>query len=588
MIFSKLPISRTARSLITYCAALCVVSSFVGCDQPIEARVSSNPRTFCNPVNIDYRFMIIGGGEGIREAADPVVIPFKGDYYLFASKSSGYWHTRNFCDWTFVPIAESVLPIEIYAPAILVDGDSMYYAPSAHGTVQLYSSANPKSGEWNPSRRIFTGWDPGFYKEGDTVYAYHNSSPVEPIRVEVTEWSTGRRLYDTTIVCFNSDQQRHGWERPGEMHELDHRPYIEGPWLTKHNDIYYLQYSAPGTEWKTYGDGVYTAPTPIGPFTYASNNPFCYKPTGFMGGAGHGSTFTDAEGRYWRAVTSSISVKHMFERRLVLFPAGFDADGVMYTDTYLGDYPLYLPGTVGDELRPDWAVLSHGAAVEASSWIDSLPPALAADEDARTYWAARSADTTEWLRMDMGERSEICAVQVNFAEHGSVLRGRSGGIFQNYELLASNDGERWSRVALRGDNRDAPHDCLEFERPFRARYLMVRNLGFTCGTSFSLRDLRVFGHGPGSAPDAVLGAQALRDASDRAVATIVWQPAAGALGYIVRYGIAPDKLYNSYQVDGSASLVIPSLEGDASYWFTIESYNRSGVTRSGSVFEIED
>ena len=41
-------------------------------EQPIETRIKTHPTTFCNPLNLDYRFMKIDGGEGIREAADPV------------------------------------------------------------------------------------------------------------------------------------------------------------------------------------------------------------------------------------------------------------------------------------------------------------------------------------------------------------------------------------------------------------------------------------------------------------------------------------------------------------------------------------
>ena len=43
--------------------------------------------------------------------------------------------------------------------------------------------------------------------------------------------------------------------------------------MTKRNGTYYLQYSAPGTEWKTYAVGVYTSKRPLGPFTYAPRNP---------------------------------------------------------------------------------------------------------------------------------------------------------------------------------------------------------------------------------------------------------------------------------------------------------------------------
>ena len=112
-------------------------------DEVIKARVSQSPKTFCNPVNLDYRFMIIEGGEGIREAADPVVVQFKGSYYLFASKSSGYWHSSDFSHWQYVYIDDSVLPIEDYAPGLFVHNDALYYVGSTHGKGMLYRSTEP-------------------------------------------------------------------------------------------------------------------------------------------------------------------------------------------------------------------------------------------------------------------------------------------------------------------------------------------------------------------------------------------------------------------------------------------------------------
>ena len=41
--------------------------------------------TLCNPVNLSYRFCL-DGNIPRREAADPTMITFKGEYYLFASR----------------------------------------------------------------------------------------------------------------------------------------------------------------------------------------------------------------------------------------------------------------------------------------------------------------------------------------------------------------------------------------------------------------------------------------------------------------------------------------------------------------------
>ncbi|MFX7060034.1 hypothetical protein ABTI24_18550, partial [Acinetobacter baumannii] len=81
----------------------------------------------------------------------------------------------------------------------------------------------------------------------------------------------------------------------------------------------------------------------LGPFTYQAHNPFSWKPTGFICGAGHGSTFPDKFGNIWHVGSMVISVKDTFERRLGLFPAAVDDDGVLYTDTAFGDYPHRVP-----------------------------------------------------------------------------------------------------------------------------------------------------------------------------------------------------------------------------------------------------
>ena len=73
------------RSMKKLLLTLLAVPLLVSCQDShlIEAKIAQSPKTFCNPVNLNYRFMKIDGGEGIREAADPVVVTFKEKHYLF-------------------------------------------------------------------------------------------------------------------------------------------------------------------------------------------------------------------------------------------------------------------------------------------------------------------------------------------------------------------------------------------------------------------------------------------------------------------------------------------------------------------------
>ena len=110
--------------------------------------------------------------------------------------------------------------------------------------------------------------------------------------------------------------------------------------MTKHDGTYYLQYAGPGTEYNVYGDGVYESDSPLGPFRLAKNNPYSYKPGGFLRGAGHGSTMEDRYGNWWHTATMQISKNHDMERRVGIWRAGFDKDGVLFCNQQFGDWPM--------------------------------------------------------------------------------------------------------------------------------------------------------------------------------------------------------------------------------------------------------
>ena len=573
--------------MIRYLFSLILFFVCISCSEhSIEARIAATPKTFCNPVNLDYRFMVIDGGDGIREAADPVVVSYKDNYYLFASKSSGYWYSDDFTNWKHVLIADSVLPIEDYAPGLFVHDDYLYYVGSTAGKAMLYRSSAPEKGVWEPVKEIWSFWDPAFYVEGDHLYMYYGCSPVNPIYVQVLNLKT-LEAETEVIACFNSDKENHGWERTGELNELERRPYIEGAWMTAHNGKYYLQYAAPGTEWKSYADGVYVANSPVGPFTYMENSPVSYKPTGFIGGAGHGCVFTVGSENYWKAATNSISVRHMFERRISFYPSGFDKDGYMYTNTYLGDYPMFLPDKKEQEngiYQPGWMLLSYGKTVKASSSLENYPVENAVDEDARTAWVAQSNSDSEWLQIDLQHLSSIQAIQVNFDEYGAKQKGVISGVYQSYLIYASADGKNWSLVVDYGMKKtDTPHDYIEFEAPFNARYVRLQNKEYTVSENFSIRDLRIFGYGLGHKPHAVNDFTVLRDEADPCKASLSWNAVSNAQGYIVRFGIAKDKLYNNFQVMGKNTLEITGLNRNVTYYFTVDSFNENGVTQTSQI-----
>lgn len=61
--------------------------------------------------------------------------------------------------------------------------------------------------------------------------------------------------------------------QPWELVRSDVNRCNEGPFVFKHGDTYYMTYSANDTGYEFYGVGVSTAPSPLGPWTKADDNP---------------------------------------------------------------------------------------------------------------------------------------------------------------------------------------------------------------------------------------------------------------------------------------------------------------------------
>ncbi len=541
------------------------------------------PRTFANPINIDYRFMLDQPSR--REAADPLIVLFKGDYYLFASKSGGYWHSSDMMDWKFVK--PEGLDIEAYAPAVMAYDGALYYSACNIG---LYKSADPKGGKWELLGKPFNVGDPDLFVDDDNrVYLYYGLSYNGGISGVELDPKNNFAQIGQPWQCFRANYAQHGWERRGQDNlggptgaNFQEGPWFEGSWMTKYKGVYYLQYASPGTEFATYADGVYTATSPRGPFTYAPYSPFSFKPTGFIPAAGHSATFADKNGRYWHISTMRISIKHDFERRLGIFPVQFDADGQMHANTLFGDYPMLVPAERKDDganLGVGWMLLSYGKRATASSSRDGFMPVNAFDEDIRTLWSAKTEQAGEWLSVNLGKRARIDAVQVNFGEHEATALGRTTELYHQYRLEWSADGKEWQTLADKSANRtDVPHDYIQLAEPVVAQYVRITNVHMAGGGPFSIRDLRVFGNGQGQAPSRAPKFEVHRDASDTRNATIRWEIVPGAEGYVVRYGIAENKLYLNREIRGQKEIVLHDLNMEAKYYFTVDAFNDSGRT----------
>ncbi len=538
-------------------------------------------KIFCNPMNLSYRFCLDEPSR--REAADPVIVLFKEKYFLFASKSGGYWHSDDLYDWNFVTTGD--LPLENYAPAAFVYKDFIYFMASTAPlpNTLLYRTDDAINGKWEVVNDSFpiNMTDPAFFADDDgRVYFYYGCSNVDPIMAVEVDPDNKFIPVGKPVVCFGGNPLKHGWEQTGDYNEKTNAPWIEGAWMNKYNGKYYLQYAGPGTEFKSYSDGVYISDKPLGPFTLQRSNPFSSKPEGFIAGAGHGATFSDKYGNWWHIATMSISVKHMFERRLGLFPVFFDNDGVMYANTEFGDYPCLMPDKKvngPEDLFPGWMLLLYKKEGGASASLDGFPAATAFDEDVRSYWSAPSGNNGEWIMTDLGSECTVNAVQVNFAGHNSSLKGRANVRPHKYIIEYSADGSSWKMLTDKSDSEeDLTHPLFMPSAPVRARFVRLTGFQVPAGT-LALSGFRIFGKADIPLPDAVNNFTVKRDTSDRRVAVLSWRKSENATGYNIRFGVQNDKLYRTYQVYSDTTCRIRSLNTDEPYWFAIDAFGESGI-----------
>ena len=591
-------------------------------------------KVYCNPLNVNYRYQFNqdprqGGRLQIcREAADPSLICFRGRYYIFASMTLGVWVSDDLAHWENHRLPAE-LPLYDYAPDVRVMGDWVWLCASSHEkNCDRYRTKDILNGPYEKVEGSFPFWDPNLFIDDDgRVYFYWGCSNMTPIYGVELDPSTMQPIGEKRELVFG-DPWHIGYERvghdnstlPATEEEIDakvegflkarqmtweqlpaahrgmirgmfsDRPYIEGAWMDRHEGRYYLQYAAPGTQYNAYSDGVYVSESPLGPFSLADNNPYSYKPGGFLPGAGHGSTMQDQEGNWWHASTMRISMNHDFERRVGLWPAGFDADGELFCNQRYGDWPLRVQeGRKDPWADPEWMLLSAGKRATASSFLPGHEPEKAAQEDVQTWWRAATNSREEWLCLDLEKVFDVRAVQINFADDkidlpcpGPIRPGtqaryiEEADTFTRWRLEVSTDGENWTVLEDKSEAQtDFSHDLIVREEGFAARYLRLSQMQVPYGQNPCISGLRVFGLGKGEKP-AVPASEAVRTSDLDMTVTIREQ--ADATGFNILFGNSPEKLYHSYMVFAPGAQKIGAVIAGREYFVRVDAFNENGIT----------
>ena len=180
-----------------------------------------------------------------REAADPVATIYNDRYYLFVSKSDGYWSSDDMQHWKH--IRTNVLPMDLYAPTCMVYNNELYWMTSDLNS--LWKTSNPEDGNaWqlvtdkltpypdNPDR---TGHDPDLLLDDDgRVYLYWGCSNVDDIMGIELDPNNHFKAIGQPVIVITHQQNVIGWERPSDKNDVEKPGYNEGASMLKYKGRY--------------------------------------------------------------------------------------------------------------------------------------------------------------------------------------------------------------------------------------------------------------------------------------------------------------------------------------------------------------
>ena len=295
--------------------------------------------------------------------ADPSVITVGDTYYLYvtnalASGDTSYiqgFKSKNLSDWdylgnVFVPNRHAWAVYNLWAPEVIEYQDKFYMYYSGHDTnkgemgIGLAISDNPagpfKEYEGTlangtvinhtktPFNFGFKMIDPSIFIEDDHIYMYVSKDQVEgKSSIYGVELETDMVSVKPGSLVGPLVEPSQEWENPHGSSKWN-----EGPFVVKHQDTYYLTYSANYYSSLLYSVGYATADHPLGPYTKSDQNPIlaATEELSYISGPGHNSMFYSIDHReLFIAYHSHIDVDSGGSQRKINFDRVRFNDGAM-------------------------------------------------------------------------------------------------------------------------------------------------------------------------------------------------------------------------------------------------------------------
>jgi len=344
------PYCRWSRATVFLCCLCSILgkASIVFCGPDREPKMA----TYTNPILSKGR----GGG------ADPAVILYKDTYYFYSTNAGlNVFVSSDLVHWKKGP---QVLPGEskgVWAPEVYrhpEDGKFYMYYTKRY-KIGVAVAERPDAMFKDLGLLAIDGIDAHLFRDDDgRLYLYFTHTP--SFTMYCVPMKSPTKTGGPVTKCFEISQ---AWEK----HSF---PINEGPWMMKHDGVYYLLYSGSNAQSIYYAVGYATAPTPIGPFTKYAGNPV-FQDLKTIRGPGHGSVTRDRAGGLWHLYHQKVDAKVGWARDICLDPISFDERGVFGGTPTRGvaqPSPICDPALVcSPDIHPRGAVFDRQVAVSLTS-----------------------------------------------------------------------------------------------------------------------------------------------------------------------------------------------------------------------------
>jgi xylan 1,4-beta-xylosidase len=237
--------------------------------------------------------------------ADPTIFFHKGTYYLYGTGSPQFsagfpvYTSTDLKKWSRAAGAKNGYALQkgdafgdarFWAPQVFRYNNKFYMAYAANEHIGIAVAGSPLGPFTSPTRKAISEEtkqiDPYiFIDDNGKKYMYYVVVANGGNRIYVAEMNddilsvkkeTAKLCIEATEKWENTDPQYSDWS------------VTEGPTVIKHNNMYYLIYSANHFKSIDYAVGYATSTSPVGPWKKYEGNPIIHRSVTGQNGSGHG------------------------------------------------------------------------------------------------------------------------------------------------------------------------------------------------------------------------------------------------------------------------------------------------------------